>query len=83
MGAEMRKLLITTALALAVAFSALAQNSAPADLSGTWVLNLAKSKLSTFTKIESQTAVVICSRSTVEFNLGNERLRNTSGFQFD
>jgi len=62
----LRQLLIAVTVALAVAFAALAQNSAPPDLSGTWVLNLAKSKVPKHATIGSETLVIKCAGDSIE-----------------
>jgi hypothetical protein len=56
--------LITIALVLAAAFSSLAQNPAASRLSGTWVLNLTKSKTGESTT-RSSTLTITCSGSTI------------------
>ena len=72
-----RQLLVTITLALAAAFSAVGQNPATANLSGTWVFNAAKSKLAKFMKVESETVVVTPSASTIEFRF------TTNGISFE
>jgi hypothetical protein len=56
--------LSTIALVLALAPSCLAQNSAASRLSGTWVLNLAKSKMGESTT-RSVTLTIMCSGRTI------------------
>ncbi len=51
----MRSLLPAILSLLALVSPAIAQNSAPPDLSGTWVLNPAKSKLGKHNTISSET----------------------------
>jgi hypothetical protein len=59
-------------LAIAFVFGliapALAQNSCPPDFPGTWILNLAKSKLEEHSFIVSSTLVISCSGRTVEID---------------
>jgi hypothetical protein len=71
-GAPVRQSLITISLALAVAFSALAQNPATPDLSGTWVLNTVKSKISKHVTIGAETIVVTCTNSTIQFDITSD-----------
>ena len=70
--APVRQSLITISLALAVAFSALAQNPATPDLSGTWVLNTVKSKISKHVTIGAETIVVTCTNSTIQFDITSD-----------
>jgi hypothetical protein len=63
-----RQLLITIALVLAVTSSALAQTTAPADFSGTWVLSATKSTLAKDTTIKSEAIVVAYKKSTIVFD---------------
>jgi hypothetical protein len=79
----MRQLLVTVTLALAVAFAALAQNPPAPDLSGTWVFNPAKSKLAKSMNIESETAVIISSRSTVKFHFTTNGKTTTRTYSVD
>src|SRR5208282_336068 len=66
--AAVRKPLIAISLAILLAFSALAQTATPPDLSGSWVLNLAKSKLGKHATIGSETIVITCPNSTIQFH---------------
>jgi hypothetical protein len=53
-----RKPLVSIPLAILLAFTPLAQTGAAPDLSGTWVLNLAKSKLGKHPSVSSKTIVI-------------------------
>ena len=64
----MRQLLIAITLILAVTSSALAQNTAAPDFSGTWVLSTAKSTLAKDSTIKSETIVVAYKKSTIVFD---------------
>jgi hypothetical protein len=63
----MKCLLLTLALGIACAGLALAQTAATPDLSGTWKLNLAKSKLDKHNTITSETLVITSADSCLEF----------------
>jgi len=56
------------AVAVLASLSAVAQSAAPPDLSGTWVLNLAKSKLEEHSFIVSSTIVITCSGTTIQID---------------
>jgi hypothetical protein len=60
-----RLLLIPVSLVLAVGFCAQAQDSKLADLSGTWALDLGKSKLEEHSFIVSSTLMITCSGRTI------------------
>jgi hypothetical protein len=49
-----------------------AQKSTPADLSGTWKLNLEKSKLPKGTKIQSQTLVITTSGVSIQIHYSTD-----------
>ena len=51
----MKHLLLTIALGAALCGTAFAQTAAAPDLSGTWKLNLAKSKVDKHNKVTSET----------------------------
>jgi hypothetical protein len=63
----MRQLLIAITLLLSMIFPTLSQN-ARSDFSGTWVLNLAKSKLEPHSFVVSSTMVIKCLGTTVEID---------------
>jgi hypothetical protein len=63
----MRRLLLSIALGAALVSTAFAQTTAQPDLSGTWKLNLAKSKLDKQHKIKSQTIAITASGDTIQF----------------
>jgi len=57
------------ALTLAILAAPLpAQDAATPDFSGTWILNLAKSKLGEQPTIGSETIVITCSGTTIQFD---------------
>jgi hypothetical protein len=63
----MHRLLLSIALGAALVSTAFAQTAAHPDLSGTWKLNSAKSKLDKHETITSETLVITCADSYVEF----------------
>ncbi len=54
-------------LGILLSSSVLAQKPVPQDLSGTWILNPSKSKLSKRTAIYSETVVIVQSGQTLQF----------------
>jgi hypothetical protein len=78
-----RPALVTITLALAVTFSALAQKPVSPDLSGTWVLNLGKSKLSKRVTIGSETIVITCPNSTIQFHFTTDGKESTETYTPD
>jgi hypothetical protein len=78
-----RPVLITITLALAVTFSALAQNPVTPDLSGTWVFNRARSKLSKHVTIGSETIVITCPNSTIQFHFTTDGKESTESYSPD
>lgn len=79
----MRQLLIAITLALAVAFSALAQNPVTPDLSGTWVFNPAKSTLRKDSAIKSETIVIDYKKSTIVFRYKTDGKKSTETYTPD
>lgn len=79
----MRPALITITLALAVTLSTLAQNPVTPDLSGTWAFNLAKSKLSKHVTIGSETIVITCANSTIQFHFTTDGKESTETYTPD
>jgi hypothetical protein len=79
----MGQLLITITLALAVTFSALAQNSTTPDLSGTWVLNPAKSTLGKDNTIKAQTIAIDYKKSTIVFHYKTDGKKSTESYTPD
>jgi hypothetical protein len=63
-----RLLLIPISLLLAVGFCAQPQDSKLSNLSGTWQLNLGKSKLEEHSLIVSSTLVITCSGRTIQID---------------
>lgn len=64
----MHRLLLTLALGAALASTAFAQTATTPDLSGTWKLNLAKSKLDKHNKIKSEIITITTSGETIQFH---------------
>jgi len=65
----MRHILLTIALAFALAAPALAQKTAALDLSGTWILNPAKSKIDKHGTAGPETIVINCSDSGIQMEI--------------
>lgn len=61
----MPRLFVAIALALSLAAPVFTQDSAAPDLSGTWVLNLQKSRLAKGNRMRSRTVVITRSASTI------------------
>jgi len=59
------------AVAVLASLSAVAQSAAPPDLSGTWKLNLQKSKLEKGGDIPSHNVLISCTGSTIQMNFAN------------
>ena len=68
----MRRLLLTLALGAALCSIVAAQTATTPDLSGTWKLNLAKSKLDKRNKIKSQTITITTSGDTIQFHYATD-----------
>jgi hypothetical protein len=64
-------MLAAAALAILLAASARAQNPTPPDLSGTWTLNLSKSKPAKGNHIQSQVLVITYSGANIQFQYTN------------
>jgi hypothetical protein len=64
----MHRLLLSIALGAALASTAFAQTAVQPDLSGTWKLNLAKSKLDKHNTIASETITITSKDATIEFH---------------
>ena len=79
----MRQLLLTISLVLAVVFSVLAQTTAPPDISGTWVLNVAKSTLPKDGAIKSQTIVIENKKSAIVFHYKTDGKKSTETYTPD
>jgi hypothetical protein len=62
-----QKIIVASFVAIMLACSALAQTAASPDLSGTWVLNLAKSKVGKHNTITTETIVIANKDSALEF----------------
>lgn len=79
----MRQLLITIALFLAVICSECAKASAVPDLSGTWVLNVAKSTLPKDSTIKSQTIIIDNKKSAIAFHYKTDGKKSTETYTPD
>ncbi|MGB7285207.1 MAG: hypothetical protein WBE13_23315 [Candidatus Acidiferrum sp.] len=79
----MRQLLVTSALVLAVIFSARAQTAAAPDFSGTWVLNAAKSTLPKDSTIKSQTIIIDNKKSAIVFHYKTDGKKSTESYTPD
>jgi hypothetical protein len=73
----MRQFLITITLVLAAMFSEFASAAEAPDFSGTWVLNAAKSTLSTDSTIKSQTIVIDNKKSAIVFHYKTDGKKST------
>jgi hypothetical protein len=74
-------MLVAVAIVLTAPVSA--QTSAPPDISGTWRLNLGKSKLKTARKIKSQMLMVVSSDSIVEVRMTTNGTVSTRTYAVD
>jgi hypothetical protein len=79
----MRQLLATITFIFAVTFSAFAQTAAPRDLSGTWVLNVAKSTLPKDSTIKSETIVIENKKSAIVFHYKTDGKKSTETYTPD
>jgi len=68
----MHRLLVTLALGAALAGMALAQTATTPDLSGTWKLNLAKSKLPKKVGIKPQTIRITTDDDAIQFHFSSD-----------
>jgi hypothetical protein len=60
------RILLAAAAFAAISFGLLAQDTAPPDLSGKWVLNPAKSKVPKNVGIDPETLVIKCAGNSIE-----------------
>jgi len=79
----MHRLLLTLALSAAFAGIAFAQTTPTPDLSGTWKLNLAKSKPDKHNTIASETITIISKDATVEFHYTTDGKEHTETYTPD
>lgn len=79
----MRSLLPAILSLLALASPALAQNSAPADFSGTWVLNTSKSTLAKDSKIKAETLWVENKKGAIVFHFKTDGKKSTQSYTPD
>src|ERR1700733_3107045 len=79
----MRQFLITITLVIAVMFSVLATAAEAPDLSGTWVLNVAKSTLAKDSTIKSRTIVIENKKSAIVFHYKTDGKKSTETYTPD
>jgi hypothetical protein len=79
----MRKVLVTIALVFAVMSFALAQTAAAPDLTGTWVLNPAKSTLAKDDTVKSETIVIDYKKSAIVFHYKRDGKKSTETYTPD
>jgi len=72
------RLPLTLALGAALASIALAQTATTPDLSGTWKLNLAKSKLDKHNTVASENITITSKDSTIEFHYTTDGKESTN-----
>ena len=80
---SMHHLLLTIALGTALYSTAPAQTAATPDLSGTWKLNLAKSKLDKHNTIASETIRITSKHATIEFHYTTDGKEHTHAYIAD
>jgi len=78
-----RQHLITVMLVLVVVFPALAQTASAPDLSGTWVLSIAKSTLAKDDTIKSETIVIEYKKSAIIFHDKTDGKKSTDTYTPD
>jgi hypothetical protein len=78
-----RQLLITIGLVLAIVLSAAAQITTAPDLSGTWVLDIAKSTLAKDDTIKSETIVIDYKKSKIIFHYKTDGKKSTEAYTPD
>jgi hypothetical protein len=83
MGVGMRQLLATILLVFTLMFSVFAQTTAAPDLSGTWVLNSAKSTLPKDSTIKSQSIAIENKKSEIFFHYITDGKKSTEGYTPD
>ena len=79
----MHRLLLSLALGAAFASTAFAQTAATPDFSGTWKLNLAKSKLDKHNTISSETVTITSKDATIEFHYATDGKEHTHTYIAD
>ena len=79
----MRRLVVTITMVLAVMFPALAQTATAPDLSGTWVLDSAKSTLAKDNTIKSETIVIDYKKSAIVFRYKTDGKKSTETYTPD
>jgi hypothetical protein len=78
------RMIAIAGLAILMAVPALAQDSAPPDLSGTWMLNVAKTDLPKHSDFKSETIVVTSSGQSIRFVYTFDgRAGNTTAYTID
>ena len=78
-----RLLSLTIPLGVVLATPTRAQNLTTPDMSGTWVLNLAKSKLAKGAKAHSETLVIVSSGSNVLMRFNTDGKKSTHSYVAD
>jgi len=79
----MHRLLLSIALGAALAGTAPAQTATTPDFSGTWKLNLAKSKLDKHNTIASETITITSKDATIEFHYTTDGKERTETYTAD
>lgn len=75
--------LVVVAMIAALAFAALAQSTATPDLSGTWVLNAGKSKVSKKVVLDPETLVIKCAGDSLEIATSSRGKQSLEMFVMD
>ena len=79
----MLKIAVTIILVFALMVSASAQTSVTPDLSGTWVLNIAKSSLAKETAIKTQAVMIESKKSEIVFHYKTDGKKSTETYTPD
>ena len=79
----MKKVLFLTALVCLTAFSVFAQDKKPADFSGSWTLDVSKSKLDERSRIESLTMTVTQTEKDIKVETATKRTPPPEGAMSD
>lgn len=77
-----RRWLLAIALAL-VAGSLIAQNPVTPDLSGTWTLNLQKSRVPKYFAISSEMTVIACSSDAIQIHFTTDGKESDDAYMID
>ena len=79
----MRRLLPTIAVVMALGAPILGRDLTVPDISGTWVLNLTKSKLAKGTNVHSETVVITSSESNIVMHFNTDGNESTHAYIAD